>query len=94
MLGWIAPIFVGVVERRRGRPGLAAVGGALEVDAPAVVLGARAGRGCRRSRAATGLFLIGPRMPSGSRRGFDHVRPPSVEVISMPHHSLGVGPTL
>ena len=41
-----------------------------------------------------GLFLIGPRMPSGSRRGADQVAPPSLDVINMPHHFSGVGPTL
>ena len=35
--------------------------------------------------SCTGLFLIGPTMPSGSRRGLDHVLPASSEVINMPH---------
>ena len=42
----------------------------------------------------TGLFLIGPRMPFGSRRGDDQVLPPSAEVINIPHHFEGLGPTL
>src|SRR6266487_4036493 len=42
----------------------------------------------------TGLFLIGPRMPSGSRRGAVHVGPPSAELIIMPHQRDGFGPTL
>src|SRR5215510_4864272 len=46
------------------------------------------------SPSSTGLFLIGPAIPSGKRRGLLQVFPPSSEVISIPHHSLGLGPTL
>src|SRR5258708_6639780 len=46
------------------------------------------------SGSRTGLFLIGPRMPSGSRLASLHVFPPSRDVRSMPHHSRGLGPTL
>lgn len=42
----------------------------------------------------TGLFLMGPKMPSGSLRGSSQVRPPSLDFVSMPHHLLGDGPTL
>ncbi len=50
-----------------------------------------------------GLFLTGPikfGLPSPSMgslpsfRGFDQVWPLSVEVINIPHHWLGLGPTL
>ena len=46
------------------------------------------------SASRTGLFLIGPRIPSGSRRASLHVRPSSADVRTMPHHSRGLGPTL
>src|SRR5262249_43969013 len=46
------------------------------------------------SGSSTGLFLTGPRMPSGSRRASLHVRPPSPDVRAMPHHVCGLGPTL
>src|SRR5687767_1060094 len=46
------------------------------------------------SASCTGLFLIGPRMPSGRRRASLHVRPPSVLVRSIPHQASGDGPTL
>src|SRR2546427_12029972 len=46
------------------------------------------------SESRTGLFLIGPRMPSGRRRASDHVRPWSREVRTMPHQRCGLGPTL
>ena len=42
----------------------------------------------------TGLSLIGPSTPSGSRAGADHVRPSSCDVMTMPHQALGEGPTL
>src|SRR5688572_23344617 len=44
--------------------------------------------------SCTGLFLIGPRMPSGSRRAALQVCPPSVDVFNSPHHCDGLGPTL
>ena len=44
--------------------------------------------------SCTGLFLIGPRMPSGRRRAADQVVPPSVEVLNSPHQRCGLGPTL
>ena len=47
------------------------------------------GRAGHPSGRAMGLFLIGPRMPSGSLRGFDQVRPSSSEVCSTPHHFDG-----
>lgn len=46
------------------------------------------------SASDTGLFLIGPKTPSGKRLGADHVLPASPEVISIPHHVLGLGPAL
>src|SRR5882762_8899142 len=46
------------------------------------------------SESRTGLFLIGPRMPSGRRRASDHVRAWSCEVRTMPHQRCGLGPTL
>src|SRR5262245_29098369 len=46
------------------------------------------------SPSSTGLFLIGPAMPSGNRCGLLQLFPPSSEVIIIPHHSLGLGPTL
>src|SRR5687768_15888396 len=46
------------------------------------------------SASCTGLFLIGPRMPSGRRRAALQVRPPSVLVRTSPHHVCGEGPTL
>src|SRR5438045_3360586 len=46
------------------------------------------------SARSTGLFLIGPRIPCGRRRGFDQLLPWSSEVISMPHHFSGLWPTL
>src|SRR5262245_37449871 len=46
------------------------------------------------SESRTGLFLIGPRIPSGRRRASLHVRPLSREVRTMPHHVCGLGPTL
>jgi hypothetical protein len=46
------------------------------------------------SLRTTGLFLIGPRTPSGRRRASLQVRPPSAELFTMPHHLLGDGPTL
>src|SRR5688500_9772978 len=45
------------------------------------------------SASRTGLFLTGPRMPLGRRRGSPHVRPPSRDVRTTPHHSRGLGPT-
>src|SRR5947199_75095 len=46
------------------------------------------------SESWTGLFLIGPRIPSGSRRASLHARPLSPEVRTVPHHPRGLGPTL
>jgi hypothetical protein len=46
------------------------------------------------SRVTNILFLIGPRMPSGRRVGGLQWRPPSVEVMTMPHQSRGLGPIL
>src|SRR4029453_196197 len=98
-LGWIALISTPV----------AGAGGAVDVQvAPASVLRWKCPRPSRGrptdsvllgatiapSAARTGLFLIGPRMPSGSRRASLHVFPPSREERSMPHHSEGLGPTL
>src|SRR5260221_10418469 len=42
----------------------------------------------------TGLFLIGPNIPSGRRTGADQVLPSSTEVDNIPHHCCTVGPTL
>jgi hypothetical protein len=44
--------------------------------------------------SSTGLARIGPRIPAGSRIGFDHDRPWSADVRARPHHSRGLGPTL
>src|SRR5437899_6245000 len=44
--------------------------------------------------SSTGLARIGPSTPSGSRIAADQVRPPSGDVRTRPHHSLGLGPTL
>ena len=46
------------------------------------------------SASCTGGFFVGPRNPSGWRRGFDQLLPPSAEVMTMPHQRLGLGPTL
>src|SRR5439155_18448782 len=46
------------------------------------------------SASITGLFLIGPRMPSGNRRPSLHVRPLSRDVRTIPHQPCGLGPTL
>ena len=46
------------------------------------------------SASSIGLFLIGPRMPSGRRRGSDQVVPPSSEAMTSPHQRLGLRPTL
>src|SRR5436190_20873608 len=45
------------------------------------------------SESCTGLFLIGPRMPSGRRRASLHVRPPSRDVRPIPNQPQGLGPT-
>src|ERR1043166_8372852 len=42
----------------------------------------------------TGLFLMGPRIPSGRRVGAVQDRPPSCDAIHMPHQRAGLGPTL
>src|SRR5262245_41253890 len=55
-----------------------------------VLLGARSVPSARR----TGLFLIGPRMPSGNRRASLHVRPLLRDDRAMPHQRCGLGPTL
>ena len=44
--------------------------------------------------ASTGLFLTAPRIPSGNRLGGDQVLPPSTDDIIIPHHAVGLGPTL
>src|SRR5215216_4121822 len=46
------------------------------------------------SASRTGLFLTGPRMPSGKRLALLHVRPPSDDVRTIPHQLVGSGPTL
>src|SRR4029450_11668885 len=46
------------------------------------------------SASRTGLFLMGPRMPSGRRRASLHVFPASCDVRIIPHHVCGLGPTL
>ena len=95
MLGWIASI--GFRRLAAGGahdgPRLAAVGRALEVDAPARPLGRLgAARAMSVPSASwTGLFLIGPRMPSGRRRASHHVCPPSRDVRTIPHHVSGSG---
>ena len=44
------------------------------------------------SRRTSGLFLIGPITPSGSRRTASQVAPPSRLSQATPHQSRGVGP--
>ena len=46
------------------------------------------------SARVTGLFRTGPICPSGRRLGFDQLCPLSWEVIIIPHHREGLGPTL
>ena len=46
------------------------------------------------SESWIGLFFAGPTIPLGSRVGVLQVSPPSPDVVSMPHHSRGDGPTL
>src|SRR2546426_10358395 len=46
------------------------------------------------SESCTGLFLMGPRTPSGKRRASAQVRPLSREVWTIPHQLSGLGPTL
>src|SRR5258706_16252937 len=97
MLGWIALIV---------RPSLSG-GVALQVCSPSLLRskctchfvgfsGVSTLVGQRMSPLAswTGLFLIGPRMPSGRRRAVLHVWPPSADVLISPHHFCGLGPTL
>src|SRR6266852_1103131 len=99
MLGWIAGISV---------PPAAAIGSpavhvwpasvvrskwtrqVLGRSADSVLLGLTIAPSVRR----TGLFLIGPRVPSGKRRTPVHVRPPSRDVRTMPHQLWGLVPTL
>ena len=67
-------------------PRFAIVAAALEMHAPLLGLSAFGAAGARivPSGSRTGLFLIGPRMPSGSRRASLHVLPPSRR---RPHHA-------
>src|SRR5207247_5597068 len=46
------------------------------------------------SESRTGLFLMGPRKPSGRRRALVHVCPLSPEVRTLPHTPRGLGPAL
>src|SRR6187431_1053697 len=51
------------------------------------------------SLSCTGLFLTGPRRSPialflPNRRGVDHDLPLFSDVVNIPHHSLGFGPTL
>src|SRR5882672_6623088 len=46
------------------------------------------------SESCTGLFLMGPSIPSGKRRASVQVRPLSREVRTIPHQLSGLGPTL
>src|ERR1044072_3498022 len=46
------------------------------------------------SESFTGLFLIGPRIPSGRRVASLQLRPWSFDVRDMPHQVCGEGPTL
>src|SRR5215831_6343546 len=99
MLGWIASIGVGSVD---GNGGVA-----VHVAPPSLERSkwTRHRLGCStdsvllpatnvRSASDTGLFLIGPRIPSGSRRALLHVRPWSADVRITPHQRCGLGPTL
>src|SRR6266536_1655609 len=63
---------------------------ALGRSVDSVLLGLRMDPSERR----TGLFLMGPSMPSGKRRASVHVRPLSREALTIPHHLWGLGPTL
>src|SRR5438874_9988571 len=63
---------------------------ALGRSADSVLLGATS----VPSESRTGLFLIGPSIPSGRRRASLHVRPLSPDVRTMPHQARGLGPTL
>ena len=99
MLGWIASICVpsggaagttavqvtpASVERSKcTRHALGRVGVSVLLPATSVP-----------SASRTGLFLIGPRMPSGRRRASLQVRPLSRDVRTMPHQVCGLGPTL
>src|SRR5262249_38938529 len=99
MLGWMASIEVS--------PAVRSGGVAVQVNPPSVerskwtrhLLG-RSGDSVLlearivRSPSRTGLFLIGPRMPSGSWRALVHVRPLSGDVRVMPHHVCGLRPIL
>src|SRR5262249_6878669 len=46
------------------------------------------------SASCSGLSLTGPIKRSPSLRGCAHDFPPSVDVVTMPHHCDGAGPTL
>src|SRR5712692_6841895 len=46
------------------------------------------------SESITGLFLMGPSMPSGNRRTLLHVRPLSRDVRVIPHQLWGLAPIL
>src|SRR6185295_5203372 len=98
MLGWIASI---------ARPSAAAGTEVVQVTPSSVVrskwtrhlLGRSVDSVLLPARSApsdsrTGLFLLEQRMPTGRRRASLHVRPPSREVRTMPHHVCGLGPTL
>src|SRR5215217_3725450 len=97
MLGWIAPIVVpslsGWVAVHVFPPSLLrskCTCHRLGSECDSVLVGAT----MVPSASCTGLFLIGPRMPSGRRRASLQVRPPSPLVRSIPHHSSGDGPAL
>src|SRR5438132_4226298 len=99
MLGWIASI---------GLPSAEADGNAAVHVKPASVVRSKCTRHVLGrsddsvllaatsvpSESCTGLFLTGPRMPSGKRRAPLQVRPPSWDVRTIPHQLCGLGPTL
>src|ERR1035441_7066315 len=81
MLGWIAPIslpsLTGGVVVQVFPKSLVRSKWTRQPPSPSVLLPHR----ISPFASGTGLFLMGPRMPSGSRVGFDHVLPSSVEVV-------------
>src|SRR4030095_3629124 len=63
---------------------------AFSGTADSVLLGAST----EPSAIRTGLFLMGPRIPSGSRRASLHADPLPRDVRIIPHHSRRLAPTL
>src|SRR5260221_12672851 len=98
MLGWIASIWFPSAERLGNEAVHVSPASVLRSKCTRQVLGVSGdsvllGATIIPSRSRTGLFLMGPRMPSGKRRTPAHVRPRSRDVRTMPHHVWGLGPT-